>query len=138
MHYLYGGRLSKGGSRNSGRLKMQCQICAKTGHDAKVCYYRLNVMPTEPNQCRNPIIPPQSTSNFQNPRYFACVPPQMPQQWISSSKWHIPASGFIPRHVTTSSVSSKFRHKHKLSCKFSMVCRLRCHTSCYQLCRSLP
>lgn len=87
-----GSRFSRGGGRNGGRSKVQCQICAKTGHDAKVCYYRLNVTPTGPNQWRNPVIQPQPTSNFQNPWYSAGVSPQMPQQWMSPSQ-----SGFIPR-----------------------------------------
>ncbi|KAI5437823.1 hypothetical protein KIW84_023804 [Lathyrus oleraceus] len=57
----------------------------------------LNVMPIGAIQWRNPVIPPQPTSNFQNPWYSACVSPQMSQQWMSPSQWCVPASGFKPR-----------------------------------------
>ena len=89
----HGGRFSRGG----GRSKMQCKICAKTEHDANVCYYRLNVMPTRPNQWRNIVTQPQPTSNFQNPWYSAGVSPQMAQQWMSLSQWRVLTFDFIPR-----------------------------------------
>lgn len=70
---------TRGGGRNGGRSRVQCQICSKTGHDAKVCYYRLSVQQPSPNEWHNPVIAQQPPSNFVNPWQHS-----IPQQQFSN------------------------------------------------------
>ncbi|XP_058750621.1 uncharacterized protein LOC131623633 [Vicia villosa] len=75
-----GGRAStyRGGGRNGGRNRVQCQICSKPGHDAKVCYYRLPVPSSNASQWRAPMVPVQASQWYQG------APAQhAPNQWIA-------------------------------------------------------
>lgn len=65
----------RGGGRNGGRTRVQCQICSKFGHDAKVCDHRLSAKPQQSYKWRKSAPYPPSQHQFMSP--WAHVPPSV-------------------------------------------------------------
>ncbi|KAI5438585.1 hypothetical protein KIW84_024357 [Lathyrus oleraceus] len=125
-HGFRGGRGNgfRGGGIHGGRIRVQCQICYKVGHDARVGYHRHSAQPHPSNQWRNPtphfmsqpshtnawpfVAPPHSFNNHCS----HITPPTEPHTNVESPQFSnispesISTQFIIASHTSSSSAAS--------------------------------